>query len=161
MSNNAEVASQLSEADISGRPTKEVAIVACMDGRIEPATVLGLRPGEAHVIRNAGGVVTEDVIRSLIVSQRTLGTREVMLIQHTDCGMNRLDEEALVAEIENDVSDRPSFSLGAFSDLEAHVRESLTRIRDCRFLIHTGSVRGFVYDVETCRLHEVCRPETG
>ena len=136
-------------------PAKKVAVVACMDARIETGRLLGLEEGDAHVIRNAGGVVTDDVIRSLAISQRLLGTTEVVLIHHTDCGMLTFTDDAVKADIERDTGVRPPFALEAFPDLEDDVRQSIRRIQASPFLPHKDSVRGFVYDVKTGRLNEV------
>lgn len=136
-------------------PSKKIAIVACMDARLETGALLGLEKGDAHVIRNAGGVVTEDVIRSLTISQRLLGTREIMLIHHTDCGMLTFEDGELRKAIQKETGIRPSFAMEAFSDLEEEVRQSIARIRASPFLVHKDEVRGFVYEVETGRLREV------
>jgi carbonic anhydrase len=140
---------------LSARPTLRVAVVACMDARIDAHAALGLRQGDAHVIRNAGGIVTDDVLRSLLVSQRLLGTREVMLIHHTGCGLLGLDDEELAAAIERDTGARPPFPLGAFNDLDEDVRRSIRAVAECPFLPHRDVVRGFVDDVATGRLREV------
>ena len=126
-----------------------------MDARLDLFGALGLSPGEAHVLRNAGGVITEDVIRSLAISQRRLGTREVMLIHHTDCGMLKLDAGAFSAELERSAGTAPPFQIGAFEDLDEDIRSSITRVRESPFLPHRDQVRGFVYDVLTHRLREV------
>jgi len=136
-------------------PAKKVAVVACMDARIETGRLLGLEEGDAHVIRNAGGVVTDDVIRSLAISQRLLGTTEIVLIHHTDCGMLTFEDDAVKAEIERDTGLRPSFALEAFPDLESDVRQSVRRIQASPFVPHKDNIRGFVYDVETGQLGEV------
>jgi len=136
-------------------PAKKVAVVACMDARIETGRLLGLEEGDAHVIRNAGGVVSDDVIRSLAISQRLLGTTEIVLIHHTDCGMLTFKDDALKAQIEEDTGLRPPFALEAFSDLENDVRQSVRRIQSSPFVPHKDNIRGFVYDVETGRLNEV------
>lgn len=136
-------------------PAKKVAVVACMDARIETGRLLGLEEGDAHVIRNAGGVVTDDVIRSLAISQRLLGTTEIVLIHHTDCGMLTFEDDALKAEIEQETGLRPAFALEAFSDLKGDVRQSVRRIQASPFVPHKDKIRGFVYDVETGRLNEV------
>jgi carbonic anhydrase len=136
-------------------PAKPVAIVACMDARLNPHALLGLAEGDAHVIRNAGGVVTDDVIRSLTLSQRLLGTREIMLIHHSDCGMLTFKDDAVKAQIESDTGIRPAFSLEAFPDAEQDVRQSMARIAACVFIPCKDQVRGFVYDVRTGRLNEV------
>ncbi len=136
-------------------PAKKVAIVACMDARIETGRLLGLEEGDAHVIRNAGGVVTDDVIRSLAISQRLLGTTEIVLIHHTDCGMLTFKDDGLKAQIEEDTGLRPPFALEAFTNPEDDVRQSVRRIQASPFVPHKENIRGFVYDVETGRLNEV------
>ena len=136
-------------------PAKKVAIVACMDARIETGRLLGLEEGDAHVIRNAGGVVTDDVIRSLAISQRLLGTTEIVLVHHTDCGMLTFKDDGLKAQIEEDTGLRPPFALEAFSNPEDDVRQSVRRIQASPFVPHKENIRGFVYDVETGRLNEV------
>ena len=140
---------------IPAAPARRVAVVTCMDARLDVLRMLGLRAGDAHVLRNAGGVVTDDVQRSLTVSQRRLGTREVMVIQHTGCGMLQLREEELAAEIERDTGQPPPFELGGFANLEASVRRSVERLASSRLLPHRAAVRGFVYELETGRLREV------
>jgi carbonic anhydrase len=142
--------------DISSpRPTRHTAVVTCMDARIDLFAALGLALGEVHVIRNAGGIATDDVLRSLVLSQRKLGTREILLAQHTDCGLHGLDDGALLDEIEADSGERPPFVFGGFVDLDASVRSSLARVRAATFVPHRDAVRGFVYDVATGRLREV------
>jgi carbonic anhydrase len=136
-------------------PSKHVAVLACMDARIDVYRVLGLGEGESHVIRNAGGVVTEDEIRSLAISQRLLGTREVILIHHTDCGMLTFTDEDFKRSILDETGIKPAWASEAFSDIEEDVRQSLARIKASPFIPHTGSVRGFVFDVATGRLREV------
>jgi carbonic anhydrase len=130
-------------------------VLACMDARIDPVRVLGLDLGEAHVMRNAGGVVTEDAIRSIVVSQRLLGTSEIMLIHHTDCGMLRFRDDDLKSEIEAECGHSPDFAFEAFTDLDHNVRESIARIHASPFIADKHSVRGFVYEVETGKLREV------
>ncbi|HZR12621.1 MAG TPA: carbonic anhydrase [Acidimicrobiia bacterium] len=132
-----------------------VAVVACMDARLDPARALGLESGDAHVIRNAGGVITEDVVRSLVVSQRLLGTEEIVLVHHTDCGMLRFRDDPVKDEIESETGLRPPFALEAFTDVDGDVRQSIARIRANPFIPERDAVRGFVYDVETGRLREV------
>jgi carbonic anhydrase len=139
----------------SGPPAPKVAVLACMDSRLDPAEVLGLQEGDAHVIRNAGGVATEDAIRSLVISQRLLGTEEIILIHHTDCGMVTFRDEDLQAAIEDETGIRPPFAFEAFQDLEESVRQSIATIVSSPFIPRTDHVRGFVYDVETGRLREV------
>ena len=136
-------------------PGKKVAVVACMDARLNVYGMLGLAEGDAHVIRNAGGVVTDDVIRSLMISQRLLGTNEVVLVHHTDCGMLTFTDDAFKAAIEAEVGIKPAWSAEAFPDLDADVRQSIRRIRADPFIPHKESVRGFVYDVATGGLREV------
>jgi carbonic anhydrase len=139
-------------------PAKQVAVVACMDARLNPYGILGLSEGDAHVIRNAGGVVTEDVIRSLAISQRLLGTREIVLIHHTDCGMLTFTDDQVKAQIEADTGIRPPFALEAFPDADQDVRQSIARIAASPFIVHKDQVRGFVYDVTSGRLNEVASP---
>ena len=136
-------------------PAKQVAVVACMDARLDVYRALGLNLGEAHVIRNAGGVVTDDVIRSLVISQELLGTTEIVLIHHTDCGMLTFQDDAVKEQIRDRTGLRPHFALEAFPDLEADVRQSIGRLKANPFLKTKDSIRGFVYDVNTGGLHEV------
>jgi carbonic anhydrase len=136
-------------------PARKLAVVACMDARLDPARALGLQEGDAHVIRNAGGVVGDEEIRSLAISQYLLGTEEVVLIHHTGCGMLGIDEDALARRIESDTGRRPDFDLRGFADLEESLRESIRKVTESPFLPHRESVRGFVYEVETGRLREV------
>jgi len=136
-------------------PARQTAVVACMDARLNPYGLLGLSEGDAHVIRNAGGVVTDDVVRSLAISQRLLGTREIILIHHTDCGMLTFTDDAVKAQIEADTGIRPPFALEAFPDAEKDVAQSLARIAASPFIPHKDQVRGFVYDVRSGRLREV------
>jgi carbonic anhydrase len=133
----------------------KVAILACMDARLNPYDLLGLKPGDAHVIRNAGGVVTEDAIRSLAISQRLLGTREILLLHHTDCGMLTFTDEEFRRSIRDDVGVEPAWTAGAFADLDDSVRHSIARIKASPFLPHKESVRGFVYNVHSGALREV------
>jgi carbonic anhydrase len=136
-------------------PAKQVAVLACMDARIDVYRVLGLNEGEAHVIRNAGGVVTDDEIRSLAISQRLLGTKEIILIHHTDCGMLTFSDEDFRSSIEQDTGVRPHWHSEAFAELEDDVRASIERITDSPFIPDKTSVRGFVFDVATGKLNEV------
>ena len=136
-------------------PALGLAVVACMDARLNVPALLGIAEGDAHVIRNAGGVVTDDAIRSLVISQRLLGTREVMLIHHTDCGMMTFRDDDVKDAIQADTGLRPAFALEAFSDLDGDVRQSMARIQASPFIPHKDQVRGFVYDVATGRLREV------
>jgi carbonic anhydrase len=137
------------------RPRRRLAVVACMDSRLNVFAALGLLDGEAHVLRNAGGVITDDVIRSLAVSQRRLGTREVMLIHHTDCGLMTLTDDGFRAELQAASGVAPAFAIESFTDLDADVRQSILRVRRSPFLPHRDAVRGFVYDVDTRLLREV------
>jgi len=135
-------------------PSKHLAVLACMDARLDVHKILGLSEGEAHVIRNAGGVVTDDAIRSLTISQRLLGTTEIILIHHTDCGMLTFTDDAVKRQIQDDTGVKPRFALEAFPDLDEDVRQSIARIRESPF-IPNKNVRGFVFDVATGALHEV------
>jgi carbonic anhydrase len=157
-------ADSLPERHLDVRPRRQLAIVTCMDSRLDVFAALGLGVGEAHVLRNAGGVITDDVIRSLAISQRLLGTREVMLIHHTDCGMQKLSDDDFRAELQEDTGVAPAFAIESFTDLDADVRQSILRVRRSAFLPHRDSVRGFVYDVDSHRLREVAQaaePEAG
>lgn len=138
-------------------PSKHVAVLACMDARLDVYRILGLDAGEAHVIRNAGGVVTDDEIRSLAISQRLLGTREIILIHHTDCGMLKFTDDAFKRDIQDEVGIKPNWSAESFADLDEDVRQSLRRIETSPFVTLTESLRGFVFDVATGRLAEVAR----
>lgn len=136
-------------------PSRNIAIVACMDARLDVAAVLGIKEGEAHVIRNAGGVVTDDEIRSLAISQRLLGTREIILIHHTDCGMLTFTDDEFKAGILKETGIKPEWAPEAFDDLDVDVRQSIARIKASKFIPHTDQVRGFIFDVATGRLNEV------
>jgi carbonic anhydrase len=140
---------------MSPRPGRRVAVVACMDARLDLFGLLGLQPGDAHLIRNAGGVVTDDVIRSLAISQRKLGTREIVLVHHTDCGMLTFTDDEFRNALEDETGIRPAWSAEAFRDVDGDVRQSLARIANSPFLPHKDDVRGFVFEVETGRLREV------
>lgn len=155
LTNNEAYAGRFDKGSLSMPPARQIAVVACMDARLETGVLLGLVEGDAHVIRNAGGVVTDDVIRSLTVSQRLLGTREIMLIHHTDCGMLTFTDADLKQHIEHDTGLRPPFSFEAFGDVDDDVRQSLARVRACPYLPYKDQVRGFVYEVENGRLREV------
>ena len=154
LANNAEYASSFS-GPLPMPPAKGVAVLACMDARLDVYRLLGLHEGEAHVIRNAGGVVSDDVLRSLVISQRLLGTREVILVHHTDCGMLTFTDDEVKADIESKTGLRPHFALEAFSDLENDIRQSIARIKASPFVPNKDSIRGFVYDVRTGALQEV------
>lgn len=155
LANNAKYAEAFDKGELPKLPAGKAAVVACMDARMDPARLLGLEEGDAHVIRNAGGVVSEDVIRSLVISQRLLGTEEIILLHHTDCGMVTFKDDDVKAAIEADTGLRPTFAMEAFPDVEEDVRQSIRRIEACPFIPVRNRVRGFVYDVETGRLNEV------
>ena len=144
-----------SNGDLPLPPAKRVAVVACMDARLNPYGLLGLSEGDAHVIRNAGGVITEDEIRSLAISQRLLGTEEIILIHHTDCGMLTFTDDDFKRSIQEDVGIKPGWAAESFSDVDEDVRQSIARIETSPFIPHKKSVRGFVYDVATGKLREV------
>src|SRR3954464_12636257 len=153
--NNEAYAESFDKGDLPLPPAKGVAVVACMDARLDVHALLGLAVGDAHVIRNAGGVVTDDEIRSLAISQRLLGTKEIVLIHHTDCGMLTFTDEDLLGAIEQETGVRPAWSCETFTDLGDDVRASIKRIIDSPFVPEKSSVRGFVFDVATGRLTEV------
>ena len=153
--NAEEYADKFDQGDLALPPAKRVAILACMDARLNPYRLLGLNEGDAHVIQNAGGVVTDNEIRSLAISQRLLGTEEIILIHHTDCGMLTFDDGEFRREIERETGLKPQWSAETFDDLEGDVRQSIARIKASPFIPRTENVRGFVYDVRTGRLQEV------
>ena len=153
--NNRDYAETFDQGDLPGPPSKKVVVVACMDARLDVYRLLGLNKGEAHVLRNAGGVVTEDVIRSLTISQRLLGPEEIVLIHHTQCGMATFRDDAVKDQITADVGLRPPFALEAFLDVDEDVRQSIARIKASPFVPRRDAIRGFVYEVETGRLREV------
>jgi carbonic anhydrase len=155
LANNKAFANAQPSGHLDVRPNRKLAIVTCMDSRIDVFAALGLNGGEAHILRNAGGVVTDDVIRSLAVSQRKLGTREVMLIHHTNCGMQSLTDDGFRAELQQATGVAPAFAIESFTDVDADVRQSILRVRQSQFLLHRETVRGFVYDVDTNRLREI------
>lgn len=155
LGNNQVFADSLAERHLDVEPQRHLAIVTCMDSRLDVFAALGLGPGEAHVLRNAGGIITDDVIRSLAISQRRLGTREVMLIHHTDCGMQKITDDGFRMELQETTGVAPSFAIESFQDVEADVRQSILRVRRSVFLPHREVVRGFVYDVDSHRLREV------
>jgi carbonic anhydrase len=148
-------AHSFNKGDLPMPPGKHVAVVACMDARLNPYGILGLSEGDAHVIRNAGGVVTDDAIRSLTISQRLLGTQEIILIHHTDCGMLTFSDDDVKAQIEADTGIKPPFALEAFGDLEQDVRQSMARIKASPFVPNKNNIRGFIYEVEKGTLREV------
>jgi carbonic anhydrase len=157
LARNEAFANDFAEGNVPIRPNRKVAVLACMDARLDVYRLLGLGLGEAHVIRNAGGVVTEDAIRSLVISQQLIDTREIVLIHHTDCAMLTFQDDDVKAEIFRETGIRPSFALEAFSELEEDVRQSIARLRTNPFIRHKESIRGFIYEVETGRLREVAR----
>ena len=152
---NARYAETFDSGGLGAPPATGVAVVTCMDARIDPHRALGLRPGDAHVIRTAGGVVTDEVIRSLAISQHKLGTTEVIVVGHTKCGLEGLDGEAFAAELEQEADAPREWTIGAFENVEAEVADGVERIKSSAFLKRTESARGFVYDVDTGRLNEV------
>ena len=154
LANNAEYASSFS-GPLPLPPAKGVAVVACMDARLDVYRILGLNEGEAHVIRNAGGVITDDEIRSLAISQRLLGTQEIILIHHTDCGMLTFTDDQFKKSIQDETGIKPAWSAEAFSDLDEDVRQSIARIKASPFVPNKDSIRGFVFDVATGKLLEV------
>ncbi|MFJ9081948.1 beta-class carbonic anhydrase [Streptomyces sp. NPDC102384] len=151
---NERYAAAFTDPGMDARPVLEVAVVACMDARIDLHAALGLELGDCHTVRNAGGVVTDDTIRSLAISQRALGTRSVVLIHHTGCGLQSLTEE-FRHELEREVGQRPTWAVEGFTDVDQDVRQSLRKVRTSPFLPHTGGVRGFVFDVATGLLREI------
>ena len=155
LQNNEKYVASFDKGDLPLPPGKKVAVVACMDARLNPYGALGLQEGDAHVIRNAGGVVTDDEIRSLAISQRLLGTEEIILIHHTDCGMLTFTDDDFRRQVQDETGIKPEWAAEAFSDLDEDVRQSIARIKASPFIPKKDSVRGFVYEVETGRLREV------
>jgi carbonic anhydrase len=155
LANNERYAEKFDKGELPLPPARKVAVVACMDARLNVYGMLGLSEGDAHIIRNAGGVITDDEIRSLAISQRLLGTEEIILIHHTDCGMLTFTDDEFKASIEHETGIKPEWAAEAFSDLDSDVRQSIARIKASPFLPRTDLVRGFVYEVETGRLREV------
>jgi carbonic anhydrase len=155
LKNNESFAQSFDKGDLPLPPARKIAIVACMDARLNPYPILGLELGDAHVIRNAGGVITDDEIRSLAISQHLLGTEEIMLIHHTDCGMLTFNDQEFAGKLEGETGQRPQWDARSFGDLDQDVRDSIKRIKDSPFIPRTDSVRGFVYSVETGELREV------
>ena len=153
--NNKSYAESFAKGNLPMPPAKRLAVLACMDARLDVHKILGIEEGDAHVIRNAGGVATDDAIRSLVISQRLLGTGEIILIHHTDCGMLTFTDDEVKSKIHAEVGIRPAFALEAFDDLEGDVRQSIARIEASPFIPNKKSIRGFVYDVKTGRLDEV------
>jgi carbonic anhydrase len=155
LANNDSYAASFDKADLPLPPARKAAVIACMDARLNIDGMLGLSEGDAHVIRNAGGVVTDDAIRSLAISQRLLGTEEIILIHHTGCGMLTFTDDQFRADIEKDTGIKPTWAAEAFPDLDADVRQSIARVKASPFVPNKDSVRGFVYEVESGRLREV------
>jgi len=155
LTNNERYAAEFDQADLLRPPAKKVAVVACMDARLNVYGALGLQEGDAHVIRNAGGVITDDAIRSLAISQRLLGTEEIVLIHHTGCGMLTFTDDELRKSIHQDTGIKPGWAAEAFDDLDEDVRQSIARVKASPFVPRQDSIRGFVYEVETGRLREV------
>jgi carbonic anhydrase len=145
----------LEKSDLSAAPARRLAVLACMDARLDPAKVLGLAEGDAHVIRNAGGVVSDDALRSLAISQHLLGTEEIVLIHHTDCGLLTFTDDEFADKLEQETGERPEWPVHTFDDLEDNLRRSIDKIKSSPFVPRSDSVRGFVYEVETRRLREV------
>jgi len=161
LDNNTAYAAGYTDPGLSARPTKRVAVVTCMDARLDVHEMLGLRLGDVHVLRNAGGVVTDDTIRSLTVSQRLLGTRAVVVIHHTDCGLLLVTDAGFRQDVYEATGHWPTWDVGAFTDLEVDVRESVRRLEHCPFLPHRDRIRGLVHDVRTGRLHPVTSGRLG
>jgi len=155
LANNEAYAASFDAGDLPGAPVQKLVVLTCMDARIDPVKLLGLNPGDAHVLRNAGGVVTEDALRSLAISQNLLGTEEIILIHHTNCGMMTFTDDELAERLQMETGSRPQWRAHTFTHLEQNVRDSMAHIREDPFIPHTESVRGFVYEVETGRLREV------
>lgn len=161
LSNNLRFADALVEKHLDVRPRGKLAIVTCMDSRLDVFGALGLEAGEAHILRNAGGVITDDVIRSLAISQRLLGTEAVMLIHHTDCGMEKITDDGFRNQLQEATGVAPAFAIESFVDVDTDVRQSVLRVRRSEFLPHRNEVRGFVYDVDAHRLREVAVGDEG
>ncbi len=155
LANNEAYAASFDKGDLPLPPARKLAVIACMDARLNPYAILGLSEGDAHVIRNAGGVVTDDEIRSLAISQRLLGTEEIVLIHHTDCGMLTFGDDEFRRSIQEETGIKPTWAAETFEDLDEDVRQSIARIKASPFIPRKDSVRGFVYEVETGRLREV------
>jgi carbonic anhydrase len=155
LKNNEEYASAFDKGELALPPAKGIAVVACMDARIVVSKILGLEEGDAHVIRNAGGVITDDEIRSLAISQNLLGTQEIILIHHTDCGMLTFTDEEFKQQLKESTGEEPSWSAEAFPDLDQDVRDSIERIKSSPFIPNKDNIRGFVYEVESGKLREV------
>lgn len=155
LENNRTFAASLPEQHFDVRPSRKLTIVTCMDSRLDVFQALGLDIGEAHILRNAGGVITSDMIRSIAISQRKLGTEEIMLIHHTNCGMQTITDDGFRAELQEATGVAPAFAIESFSDLDSDVRQSILRVRRSDFIPYRDRVRGFIYDVDTHALREV------
>ena len=155
LKNNDDYAATFDKGDLPMPPAKQTAVLACMDARLNVYGILGLEEGDVHVIRNAGGVATDDAIRSLTISQRLLGTKEIILIHHTDCGMLTFTDDALARQIQDEIGLKPRLAMESLPDLDEDVKQSIARIKASSFIPHTDQVRGFVYEVETGKLREV------
>jgi carbonic anhydrase len=155
LDNARDYAERFDKPDLSTMPSKRVAVLACMDTRLIPSRILGLNEGEAHILRNAGGVVTDDAIRSLSLSQNVLGTEEIILLHHTECGMLGITDAEYADRMEAETGERPEWSAHAFTDVEQDVRDSIARLRESPFIPKKDSIRGFVFDVKTGELREV------
>ncbi len=155
VAHNSDYVGRFADGDLQVEPKLQLAVVACMDSRMDIFEIFGLGHGEAHIIRNAGGVITDDVIRSLCLSQRLLGTREILLLHHTDCGLQKVTEDAFKAELEAELGIKPWWSLESFTDPFADVRQSIQRLRLTPFVPHKRHIRGYVYDVTSGQLSEV------
>lgn len=161
LENNRKYAVGFDDSHLQVNPKRQLAVVGCMDSRMDTFEILGLQHGEAHIIRNAGGVITDDVIRSLCLSQRFLGTREIVLLHHTDCGLMRVTEDTFKAELEAEIGIKPWWALESFADPHADVLQSMRRLRATPFITHKDHIRGFVYNVNTGLLEEVAENNTG
>lgn len=157
VANNARYAASFGDAELPAAPSRRLVVVACMDARMDVLRLLGLGNGEAHVLRNGGGVVTEDVVRSICLSQRSLGTREIVLVHHTQCGLQKVDPVAFKAELEAETGMKPAWAVESFADPYRDVLQSMRRLQHSPFLSHRDHIRGFVYDVADGRLQEVTR----
>ncbi|HEX7347841.1 MAG TPA: carbonic anhydrase [Candidatus Limnocylindrales bacterium] len=155
LGNNEAFAEAFDRGHLDVAPSLHLAVVACMDSRLDVFSVLGLEDGQAHILRNAGGVITDDMVRSLAISQRRLGTEEIILIHHTDCGMAKVTDDGFRNELQEATGMAPSFAIESFTDTDANVRQSIARLRNSPFLLHRDRIRGFVYDVDTGALLEV------
>jgi len=155
LANNVAYARDFGGSELFVSPVRKLAVVACMDSRMAAFRILGLANGDAHIIRNAGGVITDDVVRSLCLSQRFMGTREIILMHHTDCGLQMINESELREELQSEFGVKPRWTFEAFDDPYADVRQSIQRLKMTPFLVHKDHIRGFVYDVETGLLNEV------